>query len=151
MGAAWTADDLLEIITAPTDWRNVPAVNAPDEWDELRTWVIWVKDRYLLDHRVIPPCWYLHEPLVDLLTALRDHHRYVFTALQPATAATEWHRVFRDLEPRLRDWVARTGCTRDEHRPEMKVAWPDDATRWQAHVAEDEQRRTAAEQAQPLD
>jgi hypothetical protein len=141
---------LLGTVGSPTDWRSVAASTAPEGWAELRDWVEWFKDRYALDHRVVPPCWYVHGALVDLLTALRDHHEYAFGELQPATAAAEWQRVFRDLEPRLRDWASRTGCTRDQHRPDLTVDWPDDAARWKAHVVEDEQRRLAAEQAQPL-
>jgi hypothetical protein len=146
----WSVDELLGTARAPFDWRMVAASAGADEWARLREWVEWFKDRYTLDHRVVPPCWYLHGALVDLLTALRDHHEYTFGELQPATSATDWHRVFCDLEPRLRDWVSRTGCTRGQHRPDVTVDWLDDAGRWKAHVVEDEQRRLTAEQAQPL-
>jgi hypothetical protein len=141
---------LIGSVRAPTDWRHVPSVEAANEWAKLRDWVGWCKHRYALDHRVIPPCWYLHGGLVDLITALRDHHEHAFGELQPATASSEWHRAFRDLEPRLRDWASRTGCTRDQHRPDVTVEWPDDTGRWNAHVADDEQQRLAAEQTQPL-
>lgn len=147
--SAWSTDELLGTAGSPTDWRHLPPSEAEDEWAELQAWVKWLKDRYALDHRVVPPCWYLHDALVDLLAALRDHHEYSFGQLQPATAAAEWHRVFRDLEPRLRDWASRTGCTRDQHRPDLTVDWPDDAARWKAHVAHDKQQRLADEQAQP--
>jgi hypothetical protein len=139
---------LLVSAGSPRDWRHIPSADGANEWAELRDWVKWLKDRYALDHRVVPPCWYLHGALVDLLTALRDHHEYAFGELQPATAASEWHRAFRELEPRLRDWASRTGCTRDQHRPDVTVEWPDDTGRWSAHVADDERQRLAAEQAQ---
>jgi hypothetical protein len=134
---------------APTDWRRVRGGDALREWAELREWVEWFKTRYALDHRVVPPCWFLHGALVDVLTALRDHHEYAFSELQPATAATDWQRVFRDLEPRLRDWASRTGCTRDEHRPDLTASSPHDKERWNQHLAEDQQQRRTAEQAQP--
>ena len=144
--SAWLTEELLGAVGAPTDWRNVPSSDASKVWAELREWVEWFKDRYAFDHRVVPPCWYLHGALVDLLTALRDHHEYSFGELQPATAAAEWHRVLSDLEPRLRDWASRTGCKRDEHRPDVTVTWPVDRERWKAHVAADAQHRLAAEQ-----
>jgi hypothetical protein len=147
----WSTEELLAGVGSPTDWRRVLSADAPREWAELREWVGWFKRRYTLDHRVVPPCWYRHGALVDLLSALRDHHEYAFGELQPATAATEWHRVFRDLEPRLRDWASRTGCTRDEHRPDVTVDWPEDATAWSQHVVDDEYQRVAEEQAQPLE
>src|SRR3954470_18511762 len=148
--STWSTDDLLGTAGSPTNWRHMRSSEAANEWAELRIWVEWFKDRYALNHRVVPPCWYLHGALVDLLTALRDHHEYAFGELQPAIAASEWHRAFRELEPRLRDWASRTGCTRDQHRPDVTVEWPDDSALWKAHVADDEQQRLLAEQAQPL-
>ncbi|HET6911616.1 MAG TPA: hypothetical protein VFH54_19995 [Mycobacteriales bacterium] len=149
--STWSTEELLGAVGAPTDWRTLPAETAAEAWDELREWVHWFKDRYALDHRVVPPCWYLHGALVDVLTALRDHHAHAFSDVQPATAASEWHRVFRDLEPRLRDWASRTGCTRTEHREDATTQWPDDDTRWRDHLNQDEQQRAAAEQAQALE
>jgi hypothetical protein len=104
IASAWSTEELLGTVGASTDWRRLSASEAVEAWAELRECVVWLKNRYVLDHRVVPPCWYLHGALVDLLTALRDHHDYAFGELQPATAAGEWHRVFRDLEARLRDW-----------------------------------------------
>jgi hypothetical protein len=150
-GSNWSIDEALGAVRAPTDWRAVSAGVAAEEWADLREWVGWFKDRYRLDHRLVPPCWYLHGALVDLLTALRDHYEHAFGGLQPGPAATEWHRVFVDLEPRVRDWVSRSGCTRDEHREDVSVDWPDDDARWKQHVWQDEQRRAALEQAQPLE
>jgi hypothetical protein len=127
-------DALLKSLRGPLDWRAVTAADSDDAWTELRDWVSWLTDRYVLDHRVIPPCWYRHGAVVDVLTALRDHHRCAFDDLQPPTAAGEWHRVFRDLEPRLRDWAARTGCTTTMHRPDVAVTWPDDRDDWAQHL-----------------
>lgn len=151
ISVGWSADEMLRQVGAPTDWRAVSAADAATTWCELREWVEWFKDRYALDHRAVPPCWYLHTALVDVLTALHDHHGYAFTELQPATAATEWHQVFRDLESRLRDWASRTGCTRDEHRSDVKLEWPNDDARWKQHLADDQHRRAAREQTQILD
>lgn len=147
----WSPTDLLRAVSAPTDWRAVSDQEAAELWPALRGWVEWFKDRFALDHRVVPPCWYLHGALVDLLTALRDHHEYAFTDVQPATAASEWQRVFRDLEPRLRDWASRTGCTRDVHRPDVTMEWADDTVRWEQHVRGDEQMRRAGQPEQLIE
>jgi hypothetical protein len=140
---------LLGRPTGPVNWLELSADRAAQQWAQLRAWVCWLRTTFAYDHRVVPPCWYLHGAFVDLLTALRDHHEYAFSELQPGTAASEWHRAFRELEPRLRDWASRTGCTRDQHRPDVTVEWPDDTARWKAHVVYDEQQRLAAEQAEP--
>jgi hypothetical protein len=140
-------DALLRELAGPLDWRQVPSADARREWADLRSWVDWFTVRFVLDHRVVPPCWYRHGALVELLTALRDHHRCAFDRLQPPSAATEWHRVLRDLEPRLRDWASRTGCTRDLHRADVTIQRSDDAAPWEAHLAEDRRKRVTAEQA----
>jgi hypothetical protein len=127
---------------AALDWRKVPAEDAPQRWAELREWVQWLKDRYSLDHRVVPPCWYLHDGSVDLLTALRDRHRADHDTYAAAAGPADWQLAFRMLEQRLRDWASRTGCTRDEHRPDVGIDWPEDDERWTQHIAADIQART---------
>jgi hypothetical protein len=138
-------DQLLREHANPLDWRNVPAAEAEQRWRELREWVRWLKDRYALDHHVVPPCWYLHPALVDLLSALRDHHRAHFDRLAAPTNAAEWQLVFRNLESRLREWASRTGCSRDQHRPEPVIEWPDDDDRWTGHLTADTHARTTNE------
>jgi hypothetical protein len=120
-GAADDLDDLIASLKGPLDWRKVSEEDAPRLWAELREWVKWLRERYSLDHRVVPPCWEKHGALVDLLTALRDHHEGAFDPYQAPTAATEWHRVFRDIELRLREWAGRTSCSPSEHRPNLGV------------------------------
>ena len=96
-------DELIGELAVPTDWRTVPAADSAEQWDLLRRWVVWFKDRYCFDHRVVPPCWYLHPALVDVLTALRDHHAHAHDKSRPLNGPTEWQRGLRDLEPQLRD------------------------------------------------
>ena len=50
--------------------RTLTAADAEWLWEELRDWVEWLVERYSLDHRIVPPCWFLHGALVDELTAL---------------------------------------------------------------------------------
>jgi hypothetical protein len=144
-------EDVVRDLANPLDWRTVPAYETEQRWNELRDWVGWFKDRYALDHRVVPPCWYLHGALVDLVSALCDHHRVNFDRLASPSGATEWHIAFRNVEPRLREWAARTGCTRELHRPDVDIDWPDDAERWSNHVAADKHEREMRELAHPLD
>ena len=137
-----SAPQILATLARPTDWRTIPAQLAPALWAELRAWVTWLAARYGLDHHHIPPCWYLHPALVDLLTALRDQHRAAHHHLAQPAAPAAWQATLWQFEPRLRDWVARAGCTRDQHRDDLPITWPDDTTRWQAHVAHDQAART---------
>lgn len=144
-------DEVVRDLASPLDWRTVPAEEAEQRWRELGEWVAWFADRYALDHRVIPPCWYLHGALVDLLSALRDRHRMDFERFAAPSGPAEWHTIFRNLEPRLREWAARTGCTRDAHRADMPIAWREDTARWKDHLAADRTERQLRQDAQQLD
>lgn len=138
-----TLAEAVRDLATPVDWRAVSALDAEQRWSELADWVHWLIDRYVLDHRVVPPCWYLHGALVDLLAALRDHHREHLDRYATPSGTAEWQLMFRNLEPRLREWASRTGCSRDEHRPDVTTLWPDDHDRWDAHLATDLQDRVA--------
>ena len=134
-------DALLGRAAGPVMWDVLSPEDATEQWRTLRAWVSWFRTRFGFDHRVVPPCWYRHDALVELLSALRDHWRAAYDPLNSPTAASEWHRVLAQLEPRLREWAARTGCTRTEHRPDARQAYPDDDAEWAEHVREDLARR----------
>ena len=144
------SDSIVAGLARPTDWRAMPAAKRKTAWRELRAWVEWFVCRYGLDVRVVPPCWYLHPALVDLLTALHDQHRSAHHHLSRGGSPASWQLTFLQLEPRLRDWTARTGCTRDTHRDEPAITWPDDAARWQQHTDDDTNPAEVAPSARPL-
>jgi hypothetical protein len=50
-----------------------PGRRPPGPWADLRDWVDHLVDRFGLETRVIPPCWYRHNTVVEALSALRDH------------------------------------------------------------------------------
>jgi hypothetical protein len=135
-------DVLLGRAVGPVKWRVVSASRASEQWRLLRAWVVWFRITFGYDHRVVPPCWYRHPALVELLSALRDHWLAAYDPLNSPTAASEWHRVLAQLEPRLREWAALTGCTNREHRPDLPQALPDDRLQWARHLHDDTPRRT---------
>ena len=78
---------------------------------DLRTWVERLMARFShLDHHVIPRCWFLHNGHVEALAALRDQERVNYGETAPGTAGVDWHRAFRDVEARLREWTAQLAC-----------------------------------------
>jgi hypothetical protein len=135
-------DALLGRAAGPVMWDVLSPEGAAEQWRMLRAWVSWFRTRFGFDHRVVPPCWYRHDALVELLSALRDHWRAAYDPLNSPTAASEWHRVLVQLEPRLREWAARTGCTPTEHRPDVLQAYSDDRVEWEQHLRDDIARRT---------
>ena len=138
---------LLAAATGPVNWRDLPAEQAETKWTALREWVVWFRREFAFDHRVVAPCWYLHPALVSVLSALRDHWVCCYDPLNSPAGAADWHRSFAQLEPRLREWAARTGCTLGAHRAEVVAEYPNDTAAWQEHVAGDVEARSRCEQA----
>lgn len=153
LDAAWDAGaevdaqlaQILGATSGPLNWRDLPATDAAAAWAQLRAWVDWFRFEFGYDHRVVPPCWYRHPALVNLLAALRDHWTHAYDRLASAAAASEWHRALLVLEPRLRDWASRSGCTIGAHRPDVIADYPDDTAEWTQHVRADVAARRARE------
>ena len=135
----------LDDVEGPVHWPDLTADDAPAEWDGLRTWVDRLLERFPhLDHHVIPLCWWRHNGHVEALAALRDHERICYADSSPATAAVDWHRAFREIESRLREWTGALPCG-STHDPRVRALRPLDQGEWATFVAADtEQRRQAA-------
>ena len=130
--------------TGPVEWRGVSADDAPAAWAALRDWVDWFRQEFAFDHRLVPPCWYQHRAMVSVLSALHGHWICAYDSLNAASGASEWHRALVQLEPRLREWAARTGCTVGAHRPDVIVNYPDNPAAWNAHIEADVAEATSA-------
>jgi hypothetical protein len=137
-------DALIRAARGPLNWLLVEQKDAPAAWHEMRDWVEWFRAEFSFDHRVVPPCWYLHPALVNLLSAVRDHWYAAYDPVGPPAGASDWHRALVQLEPRLREWAARTGCTVSMHRPDVAVVYPEDDGTWAAHLMADAENRAQA-------
>jgi hypothetical protein len=134
----------LQEVEGPLRWSAIPASEAAEEWTDLRGWVEALVTRFPhLDHHVIPLCWWQHNGHVEVLAALRDHERICYSDSSPATAAVDWHRAFRDIESRLREWTATLACG-STHDPRLRPPRTVDEDDWAAFVAQDIQRREQA-------
>jgi hypothetical protein len=137
-------DGLLDFdeISGPLHWPNLSADEALREWPVLRSWVEALGARFShLDHHVIPRCWFLHNGHVEALAALRDQERINYSETAPGTAGVDWHRAFRDVEGRLREWTAQLACgaTHEYRTRQGQSATVDE---WDAFVEEDVERRS---------
>jgi hypothetical protein len=108
----------LPDLDGPLFWPGVSAEDAPAEWQALRSWVERLVERFDLDYHSVPRCWYQHNGIAEALSALRDHERASYSATAAPTAAVDWHRAFRDIEARLREWTGSLACgARHENSP----------------------------------
>ena len=133
----------LDQIAGPLHWPAVTSDDAPRQWSELRDWVAELMRRFEhLDHHVIPMCWWRHNGHVEALAALRDQERMSYSDTSPPSAAVEWHRAFRDIEARLREWTATLPCG-SCHDPRPRPTPTVDEDEWAAYTADDTARRSA--------
>lgn len=100
-------------------------------------------DRFAVDTRTIPPCWYRHNAMVEALAALRDHERGSYGDSTAKTTGVDWLRAVRDIESFLRESASRTGCTAAEHRPDARARWSVDESEWAEFIGHDEAQRSA--------
>ncbi|HRW18618.1 MAG TPA: hypothetical protein P5181_07205 [Dermatophilaceae bacterium] len=91
---------------------------------ELVDWVEEFAQRFAVEPRVIPPCWALHNEMVETLAALRDHERGSYAVDAPPTGAVDFLRAWRDIEHTLTTMTATTQCTALEHRPRRTPGYP---------------------------
>jgi hypothetical protein len=121
----------------PTHWPTLPAWDAANSWAELRDWVEDLVDRFSLDTRAVPPCWYRHNAHVEALSALQDYERMAFHPTAAASGAVDFLHALRDVEHRLTEWSSRTQCAVNEHRPDPGRSWHTDNVDWEAFVTAD--------------
>jgi hypothetical protein len=122
---------------SPVHWPSVLPEDAETAWAELRDWVERLVDRYALDARVVPPCWFRHNGHVEALLALRDAERACFDPSTPPSGGMDWFRALWEIEHRLLEWSARTQCSTNDHRPDPHPTWRIDEEEWDRFVADD--------------
>jgi hypothetical protein len=133
--------DLCET-TGPMHWPSLSADEAARGWPDLRSWVERLMARFPnLDHHVIPRCWFLHNAHVEVLAALRDQERVNYGETAPGTAGVDFHRAFRDVENRLREWTAQLACGAT-HEARARQRQPTPSGEWDAFIEEDVERRS---------
>ena len=110
-------------LAGPVHWPSLTETERPLAIADLRDWVEQLVDRFAIEVRVIPPCWYRHNGMVEALSALRDHERISFSEHGSPTGAVDWSRAFREIETRLTDFAARTQCSVQEHRTDSARNW----------------------------
>lgn len=134
-----------ELPTAgPTYWPSLTPTQAERAWDDLRDWVEQLVDRFSLDPRIVPPCWFRHNAMVEALVALRDHEQASYAPSATKTQAIDWLRALREVEYRLTECAGRTQCSVTEHRADQPRLWHTAESDWQDFVSRDLDARDIA-------
>lgn len=118
------------------NWYTLDDADAPEVWNELRAWVEWFTIRYRISDSMVPDCWYLHEPLVEELSALHTAHVAAFDPSDTGFGPIGWHERLSLAIPRLgRAYYG--GCTRG-HSPLKPRSWAGtiDEQEWDAWTSQ---------------
>ena len=132
MAQLFGSDDFAaaaEATAPPVHWPSLPADEIDPEMRALYDWVSRLQHRFREMVR-LPACWYRHNGIVELLSALRDHERASYADTAAPTAALAWMMAFRDMEGRLRPWLAelRCGGELNHHDASVHAVTPPDTT-----------------------
>lgn len=117
-------------------WPALTAEEAEAEWPALQEWVTGLQTRFPRSPR-LPSCWYRHNDVVEVLSALRDYERYCFGPGAAASAAFDWQRAHREADDYIHWLNRRWRCdVADGPHAEQPPPRPADAE-FQAFVAAD--------------
>lgn len=126
---------------SPINWWKLDDEERQEVLELLSVWVPELVRRYALTETVVPPCWYLHEALIQELLALYQYrNQNQFLPVAPPVAPKEFHYEFQLAIGRLRGWVATTQCNAAEHNSDRIQQWAAEGTStrslWQVEVEE---------------
>jgi len=106
------------------NWRRLKEPAAASELAALSTWVHWFVERYTL-RSLVPPCWALHAPMIEELSALAAAWRGAYEDPDAsAEAGLGWHEHLETWRIRWSSWNL-DNCNVNVHRPTVDVDWPD--------------------------
>jgi len=114
-------------LAGPVHWPSLTSEERDARSSELADWVKELAARFDLDVRLVPPCWHLHNGMVEVLSALRDHERASYADTASPTAAVDWLRALREVEARMHELASKTQCTSQTHRDAVARVWPNDS------------------------
>jgi hypothetical protein len=106
------------------NWRTLPEEREPDIWRLLSEWVSWLCTRYVIPARLVPDCWYLHDGIVEELSALFSSWEVSFEeADSGGHGPLGWHERFEYFRSRLRHYKPE-GCA-NGHLETMSRTMPE--------------------------
>lgn len=109
---------------SPIDWWVLDRVERAETLRLLGEFVPELVRRFGLTDGVVPPCWYLHEPLIqELLGLFQLRQQAQFLESATATTPNDFHVQLNMWVARMRGWVAQTGCNAAQHHDSAFPAW----------------------------
>lgn len=103
-------------LPVPIVWSAHTTEDAALLLEELDVWVNWLIERYRLDQRTIPECWFEHPELLEEISALHLAWEGAYATTAAPDAPLSWHEHFAAARDRVISWVARSGCRPGAHR-----------------------------------
>lgn len=113
----------LALLPTSWCWRTLGTRGQEELWQQLTSWVAWIRCRYPLSRR-IPECWPQHPEIVEELTALWLAWVQAYeTSDAPLTSGADWHdRWLPGLLHRLEHGPFALDCS-TAHHPRPTTAY----------------------------
>lgn len=104
------------------NWRTLEGADAESAWNSLREWVEWFTVRYQISESTVPVCWFMHDGLVEELSALHALHTMAFDPSDSGLGPLGWHERLSLAMPRLRkEYYNQCSRGHDSYKPR---SWP---------------------------
>lgn len=123
-----TEPDLGAVMNPPIDWWTLDDSERVETLHGLGEWVVNLVRFYELSDKIVPPCWYMHDAMIQELLALwqyREEQQYIEAA--PPGAGLDFHHQFGLAMTRLAGWND-ARCNSTEHREGTPQRWYSDLT-----------------------
>lgn len=115
----------------PINWWKLHNDERVESLETLMAWVPELVRRYSLTAQLVPPCWYLHDSLVQELLALfqfRNQMQFNLALGPPPSAPLDFHVQFKLWRDRMREWVTDSGCVQGRHEAPRVQTWAQPGT-----------------------
>lgn len=109
---------------SPIDWWVLDRVERAETLRLLGEFVPELVSRFAFSDAVVPPCWYMHEALIqELLGLFQLRQQAQFLESATATTPNDFHVQLNMWVSRMRGWVTQSGCNTAQHYNSALPAW----------------------------
>lgn len=127
-------------------WERLSATDYRSALEDLGSWLAWLVPAYRIPPSVIPPCWFLHNGVIEELGHLMTGWRMTrHPESGVGMVGLEWDNHRERVTGRLRELVATAGCNGTTHSTKPGPALNRDDKLWEANLqTETNARKTRA-------
>lgn len=124
-------------------WDHLSAHDYRSALEDLGSWLAWLVPAYRIPPSVIPPCWFLHNGVIEELGHLWTGWRVTrHSESGVGMVGLEWDNHRERVTGRLRELVATAGCNGMNHSSKPGPLLNRDDRLWEANLQAETEIRT---------